>query len=379
MKTRAAVLFEPGADWEIVEIDLDPPKAGEVLVQFKAAGLCHSDEHMRQAPAVPAELADANGLHPMVGGHEGAGIVLEIGPGVTTVAPGDHVAVSFMPTCGKCRWCVSGRGNLCNNGGRVMLKGMMSDGTSRHHFNGIDLNPIMNLGTWSGHGVVDEASLLKIDKDLPFGPMALVGCGATTGSGSAMIRGDVRPGQTVVIVGCGGVGSNAVQGAHLAGARHIIAVDPVAMKRDVALTLGATHVAASMDAAFPIVQELTIGEMAETVILTPGELERDMIAPALGLTAKDGTVIVTGMSSNLGIVEVPISLFELTMWQKSIRGALFGGGDPRTAMPNLISLYQAGRFKLDELITRVYPLEEVNKATQDLLNGEVIRAVFSMD
>jgi NDMA-dependent alcohol dehydrogenase len=379
MKTRAAVLFEPGAEWEIVEIDLDRPKAGEVRVQFKAAGLCHSDEHMRQAPAVPPEVAGTNGLHPMVGGHEGAGIVLEVGPGVTTVAPGDHVAVSFMPTCGKCRWCVSGRGNLCNNGGRVMLMGMMSDGTSRHHFNGTDLNPIMNLGTWSGHGVVDEASLLKIDKDLPFGPMALVGCGATTGSGSAMIRGDVRPGQTVVIVGCGGVGSNAVQGAHLAGARHIIAVDPVAMKRDVALTLGATHVAESMDAAFPIVQELTIGEMAETVILTPGELERDMIAPALALTAKDGTVIVTGMSSNLGIQEVPISLFELTMWQKSIRGALFGGGDPRTAMPNLISLYQAGRFKLDELITRVYPLDEVNKATRDLLNGEVIRAVFSMD
>jgi Zn-dependent alcohol dehydrogenase len=183
----------------------------------------------------------------------------------------------------------------------------------------------------------------------------------------------------VVIVGCGGVGSNAVQGARLAGARHIVAIDPVAFKRDVALTLGATHVAESMAAAFPIVQELTIGEMAETVILIPGELEPGMIAPAMALTAKDGSVIVTGMSSNMGVQEVPMSLFELTMWQKSIRGALFGGGDPRTAMPNLIGLYQAGRFKLDELITRVYPLEEVNKATQDLLNGEVIRAVFTMD
>jgi NDMA-dependent alcohol dehydrogenase len=379
MKTTAAVLFEPGADWKIVEIDLDPPKAGEVLVKFKAAGLCHSDEHMRHTPAVPPELSAQMALHPMIGGHEGAGEVLEVGEGVTKFEPGDHVAISFMPTCGSCRWCASGRGNLCNNGAKLMLKGMISDGTVRHHLNGQDLNPVSKLGTWSQHSVVDQSSLIKVDNDVPFEPLALVGCGATTGSGSAMLRADVRPGETVVVVGCGGVGSNAVQGAHLAGAANIVAVDPVKFKRETAMKLGATHVAASMPEATEIVREITFGEMSEKVILVPGELTPEMIGPAMTMTAKDGDVIVTGMSSNMDVQDVPFSLFELTMWQKSIRGALFGGGDPRITIPNLLSLYKAGRYKLDELITRTYKLEQVNEATRDMLNGEVIRAVFTLD
>src|SRR3954453_3625399 len=235
MKTRAAVLWGLHQDWKIEEIDLDPPKNGEILVRWLAAGLCHSDEHLVTGDMViPEETRVMFGLpevFPLIGGHEGAGIVEAVGPGVTTLQPGDHIAASFIPACGRCRYCVTGRTNLCDLGAAVFAPGQISDGTDRHHVGGKGVATVAKLGTFAEHTVLHEASAVRIDPDLPSTVVALVSCGVTTGAGSAVRGGNVKPGDTVVVVGVGGVGMNAVQGARIAGARTIVAVDPVEFKQ----------------------------------------------------------------------------------------------------------------------------------------------------
>ena len=222
METRAAVLRGVGQAWAVETIRVDPPKAGEVLVEWKVAGLCHSDEHMVTGDMVPGQdlldLAGVDHFFPLVGGHEGAGVVVEVGPGVTSVAPGDHVSASFVPSCGHCRYCASGRQNLCDNGAGTLLGGMITDGTHRHFAGDEAITMLAKLGTFSNHACVSEQSLIKVDPDLPLEAVALVSCGVATGWGSATKRADVRPGETVVIVGVGGIGMNAVQGARMAGA-----------------------------------------------------------------------------------------------------------------------------------------------------------------
>ena len=195
MKTRAAVLWGIGQDWKVEEIDLDPPKAGEVLVQMKAAGMCHSDEHVVTGDmSLPNEVAIEMGMSPMfpiIGGHEGAGVVMEVGPGVTSVAPGDHVSASFIPSCGHCHYCSTGRQNLCDLGAMTFTAGMITDGTIRHHCRGEDLNVLAKLGTFSEHTVVAEASVIKVEPDLAFDAVCLVSCGVATGWGSAVQRAGV--------------------------------------------------------------------------------------------------------------------------------------------------------------------------------------------
>ncbi len=222
MKTRAAVLRELGKDWEIIELDLDPPREGEVLIRFVAAGLCHSDDHLR--------TGDIPVRYPIVGGHEGAGIIEETGGGVCRLKPGDHVVCSFLPACGHCRFCAPGRGNLCDLGA-LLYDDCLADGTFRFHADGEDFGQMCLLGTFSQRAVVSEHSCVKIDDDLPLETAALVGCGVPTGWGTAVNAGGVRAGDTTVVYGVGGVGINAVQGAAFAGARHVIAVDPLANKR----------------------------------------------------------------------------------------------------------------------------------------------------
>jgi len=382
MKTHAAVLWGTHQDWKIEEIDLDPPKAGEALVKWEAAGLCHSDEHMVTGDMVlPDEIRLAGGqddFFPMIGGHEGAGVVLEVGPNVTLVAPGDHVAASFFPACGRCRYCVTGHSNLCDLGAATFGKGQISDGTSRHHLrDGTDVGVMAKVGTFAEHGVVNEQSLVKVDNDLPLTAVALVSCGVTTGWGSAVHRAEVRPGETVVVVGVGGVGINAVQGARMCGARTIVAVDPVEFKQKAALDLGATHAVASMEEALPLVTELTRGQMADATILVPGVMYGDLIAGAMALTGKGGTVVVTAVAPMMQ-TEASVNLFELAMFQKEIRGVIFGAGNPRFDIPRLLDLYRAGQLKLDELITQTYPLDAVNRGYQDMRDGKNIRGVLVM-
>ncbi|MBI5089673.1 MAG: alcohol dehydrogenase catalytic domain-containing protein, partial [Actinobacteria bacterium] len=243
MQSRAAVLWGTDQQWQIEDITIDPPKPGELIVQWKAAGLCHSDEHMVTGDMVlPPEALAAAGIgniFPLVGGHEGAGVVVEVGPGVTTVKPGDHVSASFIPSCGRCRYCSTGRQNLCDAGAGALGGGSITDGTHRHFVNGEPVTMMAKVGTFSQYACVNEKSVIKVDDDLPLECVALVSCGVATGWGSATKRGDVQAGDTVVVVGIGGIGINAVQGARMAGASRVIAIDPVEFKREKAMELGA--------------------------------------------------------------------------------------------------------------------------------------------
>jgi S-(hydroxymethyl)glutathione dehydrogenase/alcohol dehydrogenase len=382
MKTHAAVLWGRQRDWQIHEIDLDPPTAHEVLVKWVSAGLCHSDQHLRdsdmgsQANSPDGSDTPEPRLFPMVGGHEGGGVVLETGPDVLSVEPGDHVAASFFPICGRCRMCITGHSNLCDLGAATFVPGQISDGTARYHLDGRELNVMSKLGTFAEHGVVHEASLVKVDPELPLSAVALVSCGVTTGWGSAVYRAEVQAGDTVVVVGVGGVGINAVQGARMVGAKYVVAVDPVEFKQKSALDFGATHTASSMEEALPLVTELTRGQMADAVILVPGVMYGDLMAPALSLTGKGGTCVVTGVAPQVQ-TECGINLFELAMWQKEVRGVVFGAANPRFDIPNLLSLYKEGRLKLDELVTRTYRLDEINQGYQDMLDGVNIRGVIN--
>ena len=378
MKVKAAVLYAPNTKYEIEEVTLDPPKEGEVLVKYAASGMCHSDEHLVTGDMVlPAEISDAMGWlqFPMIAGHEGAGVIEEVGPGVTGFAVGDHIVTSFIPACGTCPSCVTGHQNLCDLGNNL-LSGRMADGTSRFHTaKGSDCATMCALGTFAEYGVLGTASLVKIPGHLPLDKAALVACGVTTGFGSAVRAADVQPGETVVVIGTGGVGMNAVQGAAMAGARYVIAVDTAEFKREQAPLFGATHTAASIEEAVGLVGQLTWGRNADKVILTTGVAEGTMIAPMMSMTAKGGRAVVTAVANMLAM-DVQLNLFELAMAQKQLVGCLFGTSNPRFDIPRLLALYEAGKLKLDELITRTYTLEQINEGYQDMRDGKNIRGVI---
>jgi S-(hydroxymethyl)glutathione dehydrogenase/alcohol dehydrogenase len=382
MKSTGAVLWGVGEQWSVEEIEVLGPAEGEVLIEWKAAGLCHSEEHFVTGDMVlPEEMAREAGVaspFPLLGGHEGAGIVLEVGAGVRSVEPGDLVATSFMPSCGRCRFCVTGRPVLCMQGAMLMVAGQMSDGVVRHFCRGEPLNAYSKCGTFARHSLLSEQSVVKVDPSLPPEVVALVSCGVATGWGSAVYAAETEPGDVVVVVGCGGVGMNAVQGAAMAGARVVVAVDPVAFKREQAAGFGATHAFASMGDAIEAVREMTTGLMADKVIMVPSVLYGDLMADAMTLTRKGGTCVVTGVAPMLQ-GEASINLMSLAMMSKQIRGTLFGSGSPRFDIPNLLSMYQAGKLKLDELVTRTYRLEDVNQGFEDMREGRNLRGVILFD
>jgi NDMA-dependent alcohol dehydrogenase len=380
MKSRAAILHDVGGPWSVEEFELDPPRAGEVLVEMAAAGLCHSDEHILNGDmSASNEVMAAVGLpsmFPMIGGHEGAGVVLEVGEGVTDFAPGDHVVMSFVAVCGQCRWCNSGMEYICDMGAQVMVPGMPTDGTFRHHTaDGRDLGHLSKVGAFSKHTVVSTDSIIKIDPHLPLLPMALLSCGVPTGYGSAENRANVKTGDTVVVIGVGGIGTAAVQGARINGAAHIIAVDPVEFKRKSALHFGATHTAADTDEAASVLRELTRGVMADSVVVSPSIISEHDVQPALSLTRKGGTCVLTGMSASM-TGSIAINLQEFTLWNKTIAGTVYGSCNPRVDVARFARLYEAGLLQLDEMITRRYALDEINEGYRDLLNGEIIRGVI---
>jgi alcohol dehydrogenase (nicotinoprotein) len=366
MKTRAAVLRGVGREWEIVDLELDPPKAGEVLVRFVASGLCHSDDHLR--------TGDIPVRYPIVGGHEGAGIVEQVGEGVSRLKVGDHVVCSFLPVCGHCRFCSRGQTNLCDLGA-FFVDNCLPDGTFRLHGDGEDFGQMCLLGTFSQWATLSVHSCIKIDDDLPLETVVLVGCGVPTGWGTAVNAGGVRPGDTVVVYGIGGVGINAVQGASFAGAQHIIAVDPLPNKREMAERLGATHTASDAAEAQEIVLDVSHGVGADHALVTVGVVTEEVIQAAFAAIRKHGSVIVTGIAGP-GKKTIQLPSFELTLFEKRIEGALFGGGNPFDEIPRLLDLYKAGRLKLDELVTSTYRLEDVNQGYQDLLDGKNVRGVL---
>jgi alcohol dehydrogenase (nicotinoprotein) len=369
MKTKAAVLMGVGKDWEITELDLDPPKTGEVLVQFAAAGLCHSDDHVR--------TGDLPVRYPIVGGHEGAGVVLETGKGVHRLKPGDHVVCSYLPVCGHCRFCARGMSNLCDLG-ELLTDSCLIDRTFRFHGGGADYGQNCLLGTFSQFATLSEHSCVKIDNDLSLETVTLVSCGVPTGWGTAVNAGGVRPGDATVIYGIGGVGINAVQGAAFAGANYIVAVDPVESKREMALRFGATHSTADAATAQELITELTRGVGADQALVTVGVATEEVISAAFAAVRKRGTVVVTSLAGP-GKNTVQLPGLELTLFEKQIRGALFGGGNPFEEIPRMLDLYRAGRLKLDELITARYRLEEVNQGYRDLFEGRNVRGLIVHD
>ena len=368
MRTRAAIIREPGKPWEVTELSLDEPRQGEVRIAFKASGLCHSDEHI--------QTGDSTGRLPMVGGHEGAGVIEAVGAGVTRVKAGDHVVCSFIPACGTCRYCSTGRQNLCDWGAQMMT-GMLADGTFRFHDDdGADLGGFCMLGTFAERAVVSQNSCVPIDPYIPFEVAALTGCGVPTGWGTSVYAAGVRPGQTVVIFGAGGVGSNAIQGARYAGAAHVIVVDPVEFKRSKALEFGATHVFGSAAEAQEAVVEMTWGQLADHAIITIGVLSAEVVDQAAAIVGKGSQVTVTSVGKS---AEKQIQLAangSVVGWQRRIQGHVFGMCNPLYDIPRLLRLYQSGQLKLDELITRRYRLDEVNQGYQDLDDGKIIRGVI---
>ena len=380
MKSRAAVLYGIDQPWVVEEIEVDDPKANEVLVNWKVAGMCHSDEHFVTGDMVPPKellaMMGVDDFFPFIGGHEGAGVVVKLGPGVTTLQVGDHVSASFVPSCGRCRYCSTGRQNLCNLGAGTLTGGMITDGTHRHHVkDGRPVKLMAKLGTFSEYATVAEASLIKVEKDLPLDCVALVSCGVATGWGSATNRADTQPGDTVVVVGIGGIGINAVQGARMAGAKRIIAIDPVEFKREKAMEFGATHTYASMAEAIPHLMELSWGEMADRVIMTPGVLHGEMMTEAMNLAGKGSTVVITAISP-MTSETANINLFNLAMWNKEIKGTIFGSLNPRADIPALLDMYRAGQLKLDELITKTYKLEDINEGYEAMRDGTNLRGVI---
>jgi alcohol dehydrogenase (nicotinoprotein) len=369
MKTRAAVLREIGKPFEIVELDLDEPKTGEVLVKFAASGLCHSDDHLR--------TGDIPVRYPIVGGHEGAGVVEAVGEGVTRLAVGDHIVASFLPVCGKCRFCARGQTNLCDYG-RFLFDNSLPDGTFRYHEGTTDFGQMCLLGTFSQRAVLSEASVVKIEDDIPLVEAALVGCGVPTGFGSAVKAGEVKPGDTTIVYGVGGVGVNSLQGASIAGARYVIAVDPVEFKRESALQFGATHAVATAEEAQALALELTWGVGADQAIVTMGVVTEEVVSAAFAAVRKRGIVVLTGLAGPAKKT-VNISGFELSLLEKRLQGALFGSSNPFDDIPRIFDLYRAGKVKLSELITTRYTLDQVNQGYEDMMAGRNIRGVIVHD
>ncbi len=371
VKTTAAILWEENTPWSVEEIDLDPPKAGEVLVELAASGLCHSDEHV-----VTGDLRGFVGPLPTIGGHEGAGVVLEVGDGVRSVAPGDHVVFSFVPACGRCPSCATGHSNLCDLAGLAASGLQVSDLTSRHHARGRDLTlAIGGLGTFAHHTVVNEASCVKIDRTHPLDRACLLGCGVVTGWGSAVNAGRVAPDDYVAIVGIGGIGASAILGAKAAGARVIAAVDPVELKRTKAIELGATHAYSSIAEARADLAESTWNRGFDVVIMAMSVGSGAALGEASELAGKRGRIVVTNMHPATE-ASVDLSAIMLTVFERQIVGSLFGSANARYEIPMLLELYSQGRLDLDALVTRTYPLEGINEGYEDMRAGRNLRGVL---
>ncbi|MEV4900081.1 NDMA-dependent alcohol dehydrogenase [Citricoccus sp. NPDC055426] len=366
MKTQAAVIVEPGKGFRIEELDLSEPGPGEVLLRYAYSGLCHSDLHILQG--------DSEARLPLVGGHEGSAVVQKVGPGVTRVREGDHVVCSFIPNCGTCRWCATGQQALCDLGANALVGNLPGDRfvfTGEHgQYGGMN-----SLGTFSEYGVVHQNSVVPIPKDIPLDKAALVSCGVPSGWGSAVYAADVRAGETVIVYGIGGIGSNAVQGARHAGAANIIAVDPEPFKRETAMQLGATHAVAEAAEAAELARDLTLGVGADKAIVTVGHLEESVTSAAFEAIRKGGTAVVTSM----GVLEdtsVTVPGTILALFKKTLRGTLFGDCNPTYDIPRLLFLYQQGQLVLDALITRTYDLGDVNQGYEDLKAGKNIRGLI---
>jgi S-(hydroxymethyl)glutathione dehydrogenase/alcohol dehydrogenase len=370
MKSPAAVLFEPNGKLEVVDLDVAPPREGEVLVAMAAAGVCHSDLHVMRGELIAPV--------PAVLGHEGAGVVAEVGPGVTGASVGDEVVPLWRLSCGACEYCRRGRPAMCLAGSRVRNTGLMLDGTSRFSLRG---KPILNyagVSTFSKYTVIPERALLRMPAEahgVPLATAALLGCAVVTGFGAVNNAARVKPGDTVAVFGgAGGVGLNVVQAAALAGAVKVIAVDVHAGKLTQARAFGATDTVNSADLEpAGTIRELTDGrgvDYAFDVVGIPSVTRQ-----AYDSLARLGTLVVIGLAPAGSAAAIP--MISVVYEERTVIGSWSGSGTPREDIPKLAALYRAGRLKLDELLTRTYPLEQINEAYDALSRGQVLRSVVT--
>jgi len=366
MKVRAAVAWEAGKPLSIEEVNLEGPKAGEVMVKLVASGVCHTD-------AFTLSGDDPEGVFPCILGHEGAGVVVEVGPGVTSVAVGDHVIPLYTPECGRCKFCLSGKTNLCQAIRATQGRGLMPDGTSRFSLNGKTIYHFMGTSTFAEYTVLPEISVAKVSKAAPLDKVCLLGCGITTGIGAVLNTAKVEPGSTVAVFGLGGVGLSVIQGAVLAKASRIIVIDINPDKFEFAKLLGATDCINPKDYDKPIQQVI--------VDLTDGGV--DYSFEAIGNTHTMRAALECchkgwGESTIIGVAgagqEITTRPFQLVtgrVW----RGSAFGGVKGRTELPGYVERYMKGEIKIDEFVTHTMPLEDINRAFDLMHHGESIRSV----
>lgn len=365
MQTRGAIVRQAPGKYEVVDLEVDDPRPGEVQVKLVASGLCHSDDHIATGD-IPV------GVYPFAGGHEGAGIVTAAPPNHKGIKEGDHVVFSFLPSCGHCRWCASGQQNLCDLGAGLLAGSRWEDTSSfRLKLAGTDtpVGQMCGISTFVETTTVSADSVVKVDSDLPLDKICLLGCNVGTGWGAAVNSAQVQPGHTVIVMGIGGVGINAVQGAAHAGAANIIAVDPIALKRENATQLGATHGVETMEEATELAKQFTNGQGADSAIITVGVIKPEYVGQAMASIRKAGTVVVTALGNIADTTPLPVSLADVTLFQKRIQGSLFGESNPNWDILRQVELYRAGVLKLDEVITTTYSLDQVAEGYEAMHAG----------
>ena len=362
---KAAVLYAAGQPLQIEDLSIQDPRRGEVMVRVAAGGVCHSDLHVMNG--------DLTAPLPVVLGHEGAGIVEKVGEGVTDFKPGDHVVLLWRASCGNCLYCLSGRPALCEMGAGIRWSGHLSDGTSRFRRGDEEIRHFAGVSSFGELTVLPREGLVKIDPTVPLEKAAIVGCAVMTGVGAVINTARVEPGASIVVVGCGGVGLNAIQGGALAGAEKIIAVDVLDNKLEYARQFGATHtINAKQVDAIEAVKEITGGRGADYAFEVIGNVKT--IAQAYQMIRRGGTLVVVGVAP-MG-AEVAINASSIMLDEKMIRGSLYGSCQPKLDAPRMLNLYRAGKLKLDELISREYPLDKINEAFDALRHGEVARSII---
>jgi len=366
MKTRAAVAFEAAKPLEIVELDLEGPRAGEVLVEIKATGICHTDDYTLSG-------LDSEGLFPSVLGHEGAGVVVEIGAGVTSVKPGDHVIPLYTPECRQCKSCLSRKTNLCTAIRATQGRGVMPDGTSRFSYKGQTVHHYMGCSTFSNFTVLPEIAVAKVRDDAPFDKICYIGCGVTTGVGAVINTAKVEPGANAVVFGLGGIGLNVVQGLRLAGADMIVGVDLNPDRRAWGERFGMTHFVNPKDIAGDVVAHLVelTGGGADYTFDCTGNVT--VMRQALEACHRGwGESVVIGVApAGAEIATRPFQLVTGRVW----RGTAFGGARGRTDVPKIVDWYMGGKIEIDPMITHTLTLERINEAFELMHSGESIRSV----
>lgn len=364
MQMQAAILSEPKGRFEVESVALDPPQAGEVLVKIVASGVCRSDWRVAIGTA-PKPM-------PIIAGHEGAGIVEAVGPGVSSVAPGDHVTVTWAPDCGACFYCNCGKPNLCETFTQLLSTGLQADGLARVRWKGAPVHILAGIGAFAEYAVIREESCLPIRHDIPLELAALAGCAVATGVGAAMYTAQTKPGESVAIFGAGGVGLNIIQGARLCGADPIIAIDSSEAKLPLAAEFGATHTLLFDDAIASRVKALTGNRGADHVFEAAGIVALQQVA--FDALRPGGQLVLVGTTPDDSSSNLPGAV--ITRSEMVIRGSFYGSCSPRRDIPLLLDLYAAGKLKLRELITRRYRLEQINEAYADLVDGKLARGLI---